>query len=267
MTATPASDRAGRVAITGAASGFGRALAVRLHEAGHQVGLLDVDASAVAALASDLGERARAAECDVRSPASVGAAVHATAAAFGGLDGLVVSAGVIHFKPLAEVTEADWDLTLDVNLKGAFLACQAAAPHLVDSERGRIVLISSDAGRRGAPNIQAYAASKFGMIGLAESLAAELAPAGVTVNAVCPVACPTTGMGEQVLAWKSEVRQVVPAEVAAAAARGNPLGRNASEADVVAVIEFLLSDAAGFLTGVALDIDGGLHLGVLPGMA
>lgn len=267
MTAVTGRGQARRVVITGAASGFGRAVATRLHEAGDSVALLDVDERGIDALARALGANVVGQRCDVRSPASVRAAVDAAATAFGGLDALVVSAGVIHFKRLAEVTEADWDLTLDVNLKGAFLACQAVAPHLVESERGRMVLISSDAGRRGAPNIQAYASSKFGMIGLTESLAAELAPAGVTVNAVCPVACPTTGMGEQVLAWKSEARHVTATDVAAAAARGNPLGRNASEADVVAVIEFLLSDAAGFLTGLAVDVDGGLHLGSLPGMA
>lgn len=256
-----------RVVITGAASGFGRAVATRLHEAGDSVALLDLDEAGIDRLARGLGANVVHQRCDVRSPAGVRSAVEAAATAFGGLDALVVSAGVIHFKPLADVTEADWDLTLDVNLKGAFLACQAAAPHLAASGRGRMVLISSDAGRRGAPNIQAYASSKFGMIGLTESLAAELAPTGVTVNAVCPVACPTTGMGEQVLAWKSEARQVTPADVAVTAARGNPLGRNATEADVVGAIEYLLSDAASFLTGVALDIDGGLHLGSLPGMA
>jgi NAD(P)-dependent dehydrogenase (short-subunit alcohol dehydrogenase family) len=255
-----------RVLITGAASGFGRAIARHLHAGGASVGLLDLDRPGLEALAGELGERVHTETCDVRSPAAVRTAVESTARALSGLDGLVVSAGVIHFKPLDQVTESDWDLTLDVNLKGAFLACQAVAPHLVAEGGGRMVLISSDAGRRGAPLIQAYAASKFGLLGLTESLAAELAPAGVTVNAVCPVACPTTGMGEQVLDWKSDTRGVAPAAVAADAARANPLGRNATEADIVAVVDFLLSDGASFLTGVAIDVDGGLHLSALPGM-
>jgi NAD(P)-dependent dehydrogenase (short-subunit alcohol dehydrogenase family) len=184
---------------------------------------------------------------------------------FGGLDTLVISAGVIHIKPLAEVSEADWDRTLDINLKGAFLAMQAAAPHLVDSGRGRIVAISSDAGKRGFSWIQAYTASKFGLVGLVESVAVELAPAGVTVNAVCPVGAPDTGMGQAVLAWKIQATGRAPEEILASAARTNPLGRNATEADVAGAVLWLIDDEAGFITGVALDVDGGAHLGFLPG--
>jgi NAD(P)-dependent dehydrogenase (short-subunit alcohol dehydrogenase family) len=164
------------------------------------------------------------------------------------------------------VTEADWDLTLDVNLKGAFLAMQAAAPHIADAgTRGRIVAISSDAGKRGFGSIAAYSASKFGLIGLVESVAVELAPSGATVNAVCPVGAPGTGMGRQVLDMKVRATGAAPEAIVAAAARTNPLGRNATEADVAAAIEFFLTDEAAFLTGNALDVDGGAHLGFLPG--
>jgi NAD(P)-dependent dehydrogenase (short-subunit alcohol dehydrogenase family) len=183
----------------------------------------------------------------------------------GGLDTLVVSAGVIHVGALGEVTESDWDRTLDINLKGAFLAIQAAAPSLVASERGRILAISSDAGHRGFPGIAAYCASKFGLIGLIESVAVELASTGVTANVLCPVGAPTTGMGQQVLEWKMRATGRSAEEIIAAAARTNPVGRNATEADVVAAAVFLISDEASFLTGVALDVDGGAHLGFLPG--
>ena len=144
---------------------------------------------------------------------------------------------------------------------------QAAAPHLVAAGhgRGRIVAISSDAGKRGFSWIQAYTASKFGLIGLVESVAVELAEHGVTVNAVCPVGAPGTGMGRQVLDWKVGATGKAPDEIMAAAARTNPLGRNATEADVAAAVLHFLSDEAGFLTGVALDVDGGAHLGFLPG--
>ncbi len=152
-----------------------------------------------------------------------------------------------------------------MNLTGAFLVMQAAAPHLIASPAGRIVAISSDAGRRGFPGITAYCASKFGLIGLVESVAMELAPHGVTVNAVCPVGAPTTGMGRQVLDWKIQATGRTPDEILAAAARTNPLGRNATEADVTAAVRFLVSDAAEFLTGLSLDIDGGAHLGAMPG--
>jgi NAD(P)-dependent dehydrogenase (short-subunit alcohol dehydrogenase family) len=167
---------------------------------------------------------------------------------------------------LADVTEADWDRTLDVNLKGALLTIQAAAPHIIAAgTRGRIVAISSDAGKRGFSWIQAYSASKFGLIGLVESVAVELAESGATVNAVCPVGAPDTGMGREVLDYKVRATGKSAAQVGAVAARSNPLGRNAAPGDVVSAIEFFLSDEAGFLTGVALDVDGGAHLGFLPG--
>jgi meso-butanediol dehydrogenase / (S,S)-butanediol dehydrogenase / diacetyl reductase len=260
-----AADR--KALITGGASGFGLAIASRLVDAGARVALLDVSEAALDAAAGRLGDAALPIRCDVRVPSDVAAAVARAADAFGGLDTLVVSAGVIHIRPLGEVTEADWDLTLDVNLKGAFLAMQASAPHLVASGhgRGRIVAISSDAGRRGFPWIAAYTASKFGLVGLVESVAVELAEHGVTVNAVCPVGVPTTGMGRQVLDWKRAATGRPEDEIVSAAGRTNPLGRNATEADVAAAVCFLLGEEAGFLTGLALDVDGGAHLGFLPG--
>ena len=165
-----------------------------------------------------------------------------------------------------EVTEADWDLTLDVNLKGAFFAIQAASKYLIDSGRGRIVAISSDAGKRGYSQVQAYCASKFGLIGLIESCAIELAPTQVTVNCVCPVGVPTTGMGQQVANWKSQTGNISVAQVKSAAAAAFPLGRNPTETDVTKTIAFFISDEAAFLTGCALDVDGGAHLGYMPGV-
>ncbi len=254
-----------RVLVTGGASGFGLAIARQLLGEGAEVAIADQSAAAIDAAVAAADGALLGVRCDVRSAEQVRAAVDATVAAFGGLDTLVVSAGVIHIKALTDVSEPDWDLTLDVNLKGAFLAMQAAAPHLVQSGRGRIVAISSDAGKRGFSWIAAYSASKFGLIGLVESVAVELAPHQVTVNAVCPVGAPSTGMGRQVLGWKVQATGRAPDDVLAAAARTNPLGRNATEADVVAAISFLLSDGASFLTGLSLDIDGGAHLGFLPG--
>lgn len=254
-----------RAFVTGGASGFGAAIARRLVDDGDQVALLDVSEAALAATAAELGRAASAHACDVRDKDAVVAAVKTAAVHMGGLDTLVLSAGIIHVASLGDVSEAEWDRTLDVNLKGAFLVIQAAAPYLTVSGRGRVVAISSDAGRRGFPGIAAYCASKFGLIGLVESVAVELAPRGVTVNALCPVGAPTTGMGQQVLAWKMRTTGRSADEVTAAAAATNPLGRNATEADVVAVARFLISDEASFLTGLSLDVDGGAHLGFLPG--
>jgi meso-butanediol dehydrogenase/(S,S)-butanediol dehydrogenase/diacetyl reductase len=261
---TIAVDR--KAVVTGGASGFGLAAAHKLRAAGARVALLDLDQAKLDSAAAAVGGGALPIAADVRSPKAVQAAIAQAAEEFGGVDTLVVSAGVIHIKPAAEVTEADWDLTLDVNLKGAFLSIQAAAPHLVASGRGRVVAIGSDASKRGFPLTQAYCASKFGLVGLIESIAVELAGDGVTANCVCPVGCYTTGMGQKVLEWKVQHSGKDPEEIMAAAGRTNPLGRNMSEADLVDAIMYFISDEGAFLTGVALDVDGGAHAGALPGV-
>lgn len=261
---TIASDR--KALVTGGAAGFGFDAARELRTAGARVAILDVDGERLARAAAELGEGVVAVRADVRSPDEVRAAVAQAADQLGGLDTLVNSAGVIHVKPLDEVTEQDWDLTLGVNLKGTFLACQAAAPFLRASGRGRIVSISSDAGRRGAAHLLAYTASKFGVVGLTESLAAELAADQVTVNCVCPVGCPTTEMGLSLLDWKISASGRSGEEVKAAAARTNLVGRNMTEQDVTAAIMHFVSDGASFLTGVSLDVDGGARLGSIPGV-
>jgi meso-butanediol dehydrogenase/(S,S)-butanediol dehydrogenase/diacetyl reductase len=255
----------GRIAlVTGAGAGFGLAIARRLREAGARIALVDVDAGRLQRAAGELGAGTLTIQADVTSRAAIESAVTRCTETFGGLDTLVVSAGVIHVKDLADVGEADWDRVLDVNLKGAFLTMQAAAPPLRASGRGRIVAIGSDASKRGFGGIAAYCASKFGLVGLVESLAAELAADQVTVNCVCPVGCPTTEMGRALAEWKARQTGRPVEEVVASAGRTNPLGRNATEDDVASAVLYFVSEAGSFLTGVALDVDGGASLGSLP---
>jgi meso-butanediol dehydrogenase/(S,S)-butanediol dehydrogenase/diacetyl reductase len=261
-----ATDPPRKAVVTGGASGFGLGVARALHESGSDVAIVDVARPALDSAIAQLGRSVLALEADVSSAAAIRMAVRVAETEFGGLDTLVISAGVIHLKALDDVTEDDWDRVLDVNLKGAFLAAQAAAAPLRASGRGRIVSIASDAAKRGCDHLQAYSASKFGVVGLTESLAAELAGDAVTVNCVCPVGCPATGMGALVAAWKSEQTGRPREEILSAAASTNPVGRNATVADVTNAVMFLVSDAASFLTGLALDVDGGAHVGRLPGV-
>jgi meso-butanediol dehydrogenase/(S,S)-butanediol dehydrogenase/diacetyl reductase len=250
--------------ITGGASGIGLEVACRLAQEGAAIALLDLEMEQLERAAEKVGSGAIPIRADVRSMEQVRAAVQRAIDQLGGLDTLVVSAGVIHVKHLADVTEEDWDRVLDVNLKGAFLCCQAAAPALSASGRGRIVTIGSDAGRRGCALLHAYSASKFGLVGLTESLAAELGP-NVTVNCICPVGVPSTGMGQQMLAWKMRHTGKNADQVLAGIARAIPLGRSSTVAEVANAVFFFISDAGSFLTGVSLDVDGGARLNVIPG--
>ena len=250
-----------RVLITGGASGFGLAIAETLLAQRARVAIGDIDSERLqeAARNLDRGDDLLSVELDVTSPVSVRAAVVACQETFGGLDTLINSAGVIHFAPLADIREEDWDRVVDVDLKGPFLCSQAAAPLLCESgQRGRIVNIGSDAAKIGCPMILSYCAAKFGVIGLTKALAAELAPYEVTVNCVCPVGVSTTGMGQTVLDWKIGATGQKTDEILVETAAGIPLKRNATVADVVNAVMFFLSDESAFLTGVALDVDGGL---------
>ena len=249
-----------RALITGGASGFGLATTRALLAQGAQVAIGDINTEQLKAATKSLeSERVLPLELDVTSPASVRAVIEACRTTFGGLDTLVNSAGVIQFAPLDEVSEQDWDRVIDVDLKGVFLCCQAAAPLLRESgRRGRIVNIGSDASKIGWPLIASYCAAKFGVVGLTKSVAGELAPYGVTVNCVCPVGVSTTGMGQDVLKWKKGATGQTPEDIVAATAAAIPLKRNPNEADIVNAIMFFLSDESAFLTGVALDVDGGM---------
>ena len=248
-----------RALITGGASGFGLAIAEALLASGAQVAIGDIDRERLQDAERELDSgKLLAIELDVTSVKSAAAAVAACEARFGGLDTLVNSAGVIAFNPLAQISEAEWDRVLDVDLKGTFLCSQAAAPLLCASDRGRIVNIGSDASKVGFPMLAHYCAAKFGVVGLTKVLAGELAPHQVTVNCVCPVGVSGTGMGQEVLDWKIGATGMQPQEILAATAADIPLQRNPTVRDIVNAVLFLISDEAAFLTGLALDVDGGM---------
>jgi len=247
----------GRTAlITGGASGFGFAVAERLTAAGASVAIADVNEASVNAAADRLGG-ALPIVMDVTDRAAVVAGVARAADAMGGLDTLVNSAGVFEFRSFEEISEREWDWIIDVNLKGVFLVCQAAMPHLRESGRGRVVNISSDAGKKGFALISTYVASKFGVVGLTQSLAAEYGPYGVTVNAVCPATVADTGMGQKVLEQKVRLFDKPAERVLADGASSFPLRRLGTVADVADTILFLISESAGWISGESINIDGG----------
>jgi meso-butanediol dehydrogenase/(S,S)-butanediol dehydrogenase/diacetyl reductase len=250
--------------VTGGASGFGLAIARSLLAQGAHVAIADIHAGRLKEAAQSLeSSNVLSLQLDVTSVDSVRSAVESCKATFGQLDTLVNSAGVIHIAPLADISEREWDHVIDVDLKGVFLCCQAAAPLLCASGRGRIVNIGSDASKLGCGMIVSYCAAKFGVVGLTKALAAELAPHQVTVNCVCPVGVSSTSMGQEVLSWKMRVSGAKPQEILAATAAGIPLQRNPTSGDIVNAAMFFLADDSSFLTGVAWDVDGGM-LSVMP---
>lgn len=245
-----------RALITGGASGFGYGVAERLQAAGASVAIADLNSGAVEGAAGRL-PGALPIVMDVTDRSSVSDGIAQAVDAFGGLDTLVNSAGVFEFRAFEEISEREWDWILGVNLKGVFLSSQAAMPHLRASGRGRVVNIASDAGKKGYALISAYVASKFGVVGLTQSLAAEYGPFGVTVNAVCPSTVSGTGMGQKVLGQKVELFGKPAEQVLDEGASSYPLRRLGTVADVSDTIMFLISDSAGWISGKSINIDGG----------
>jgi NAD(P)-dependent dehydrogenase (short-subunit alcohol dehydrogenase family) len=246
--------------VSGGASGFGRAVVKHLRAKGAHVAAIDVNGGGLEELVRD-DPAIFTRSADVTDKRAITEAVAAVAKEFSGIDTVVACAGVWNGGPSASFSEEQWDRILDVNLKGAFLLVQAAIPWLVASGRGRVVAISSDAGLKGFPERAAYCASKFGLIGLCESLAAELADSAVTVNAVCPSWCPETGMGTHIAKQLAVGEGTSVGELISSIEANFPLGKSVQIEDVVATIAFLASDDASMLTGQALEIDGGVRYG------
>lgn len=236
----------GRVAlVTGGARGIGEAVGRALAGRGASVMLGDVDAAGAEEAAREIGCDSFA--LDVRSRASFEAAIEAAIERYGSLDILVNNAALTIRRPFFEIGEAEWDEVLAVNLRGVFLGCRLAGPLMRERGFGRIVNLSSLAGQAGSPvNGAHYSASKAGILALTKAAARELAPHGVTVNAVAPAAIDGPVMAA-----------LTPEEVEALA-RSIPAGRLGTPEEVAALVAFLASDEAAFVTGATFDINGGL---------
>ena len=243
------------VLVTGAQRGIGRAIAVRFAEAGADVALNFLDdkagAESAAAEITGLGRRATTLHADVAKPEEARRLVGDAERALGPIDVLVNNAGIFPRTPFLELSEETWDAVLDTNLKSTFVCSQEAARRMLAAGRpGAIINLSSGAPYRGGTRATAYMASKLGIVGLTRGMARELAPHGIRVNVVAPgvtnTAMPRLGNSEEALA---------------ALARANPSGRLAEPVDIADVVVFLATDAARWVVGQLIHVNGGDYHG------
>ena len=250
--------------VTGGASGYGLGTVKELLNIGAQVTIADINQETLDSAQEELkSESLDTCIVDVSNKESLTSAIDSAAKKMDGLDTLVNSAGVIETKKLEDITEKEWDWIMDINAKGTFLAIQAAMPYLKKNKNGRVVNLSSTGGINGFPLIVPYCASKFAVTGMTQSISQEVAPYGVTVNAVCPSSIPGTRMGEKVVAQKVELYKEMgfskgnSETILKEGASYFPSGRFGTVEEVVSVIMYLISENASWITGESINIDGG----------
>lgn len=250
--------------VTGAGQGLGEALARRLAAEGAAVAVADINGGAAETVAASLregGARAIGLAANVTDEEQVAAMVRRTVEELGGLDILVANAGVLKAHDIQDFPLPDWKLVIDVNLTGYFLCAREAARVMAPQRRGVIIQINSKSGKKGSFRNSAYAASKFGGIGLTQSLALDLAPYGVRVNAVCPGNLLDGTLWTQSL-YEQYAKKwgLTPEEVRKKYEDQVPLGRGCSYEDVGNVVVFLAGDESSYMTGQALNVTGGQQL-------
>src|SRR6266581_7705753 len=251
--------------ITGAGMGIGRAIALEMVREGADLYITDLDVAAAQRVANEARARRPealigAGQLDVRDAAAVLARLRDVVDLLGSLELAVNNAGVSSMGKVVDLTEDDWDFNMDVNAKGIFLCCQAEVRYFLreghrDKPRS-IVNTASMAGKKAAPLLAHYSASKFAVIGFTQALALETAAQGIRVNAVCP-GYVRTSMQEREVVWEADLRGITPEEVRQEYLRAIPLGRLEEPVDVARVVVFLLSDRAAYMTGQAINVTGG----------
>jgi NAD(P)-dependent dehydrogenase (short-subunit alcohol dehydrogenase family) len=240
--------------ITGAASGIGEATAKEAAAEGAKLLLCDVDAEKGGAVADEIGDAATYRDCDVTDEAAVEAAVQATIAELGGIDGAFNCAGILGVVGnIGELPLDGWKQLIDVDLNGVFLCTKHQVNAMVDNGGGSILNMASAAGLIGWPGASGYVAAKHGVVGLSKAAALEYAPQGIRVNAICP-SYTMTPMVEKDLFTDTLGNDE---ELIAAARANHPIGRFAQPPEIAAAAVWLLSDKASFVTGTAMPVDGG----------
>lgn len=243
--------------VTGSGGGIGRAIALKLASEGCDIGIFDLNEAQAKETAELVREKGRSAHVTIGSvakPDDASRGANDLMSALGGIDILVNNAGLLRIAEFFETTVDDWRNSFGVNVDGAFWLCRAVLPRMVQQKSGRIVNVSSWCGKKGVANFSAYSASKFALIGLTQSLAAEFGNRGIRVNAVCPGIILDTQMRADAEEYTA-ARGLPNTETRAKAV---PLQRGGHPHEVADVVAFLASSDSTYMTGQALNVTGGL---------
>lgn len=249
------------VVVTGASGGIGAAMARRFAREGANVVVSAIDQKIedVAASLEKSGAKVASMRMDVTDKSQVNALYDLAENTFGGVDVSIQNAGVITIARIEAMTEAEWDKVMAVNTKGVFLCCQEAIARMRKHKRGgRLINTASGQARQGFVFTPHYAASKFGVVGITQSLAKEVAKEAITVNAICPGIIDTDMWAYNDTAWGKLLGDYKPGELMAEWVKNIPMGRAGSGEDVSGLVAFLASNDAAYITGQTINVDGGL---------